>query len=348
MIKYFLSICILFFTIISKGQPLSNTDLSFISKSIENKSIIGLGEPEHFFKGYYNLKIQILKYLILKDKIDEIAFEASSAEFRKLDSFIKGASIDIIPVLPKLNAGYDYEKTGLLDCKEIVDFLKWLRKENYQRKNKISVYGIDFQNTATPVEQIKLRFKDDIYIKNNLDTLSQDLFSLLKQLSKDPMSIYMDSSWKKMASKNYSLSNEFKNYISHRNTDKWINQYANELSQFAYIFTDPNFQRDKLMFQNFLWHFNPKKTTVIWAAYFHIVNDSLVNKGGIVPKLGAFLSQKFGSEYFKIGLVRTKNSIKDQAQRIIYPLSKNDENYMKFDMLIKCRRGETATPISTQ
>ena len=176
MIKYYLSICILFFAIISKSQPLTNTDLCFIANSIENKNIIGLGEPEHFFKGYYNLKIQILKYLILKNKIDEIAFEASSAEFRKLDSFIEGANIDIIPVLPKLNAGYDYEKTGLLDCKEIVDFLNWLRKENYHCKDKISVYGIDFQNTETPVEQIKFRFKDDIYIQNNLDTLSQDLF----------------------------------------------------------------------------------------------------------------------------------------------------------------------------
>ena len=115
------------------------------------------------------------------------------------------------------------------------------------------------------------------------------------------MSIYTDSSWEKMASKNYSLSNELKNYISHRNTDKWINQYANELSQFAYIFTDPNFQGDKLMFQNFVWHFNPKKRTVIWAADFHIENDSLVNKGGIVPKLGAFLTQKFHSEYLKLG-----------------------------------------------
>jgi erythromycin esterase-like protein len=158
----------------------------------------------------------------------------------------------------------------------------------------------------------------------------------------------MDSSWKKLASKNYSLSNELKNYISLRNADKWINQYANELSQFAYIFTDPNFQRDKLMFQNFLWHFNPKKRTVIWAADFHIVNDSLVNKGGIVPKLGAFLTQKFGSEYFKIGLIRNKDSSDMQAKRVIYPLPKNDKNYGKFDMLIKCKRGEAATLLTEE
>ena len=37
-----------------------------------------------------------------------------------------------------------------------------------------------------------------------------------------------------------------------------------------------------------------------------------------------------------------------QAKRIIYPLPKNDNNYRKFDMMIKCKRGETANLLTQE
>ena len=140
MIKVSFILLLIFSNFISSSQPLNNDDLNFISNTIKNRKIIALGEPEHFFTGYYDLKIQIIKHLVSQKKINAIAFEGSGIGCKQLDEYIKGADADLYTILPNLNAGFKYEKSGIFDCREIVDFLKWLRTENKNRKNKISIF----------------------------------------------------------------------------------------------------------------------------------------------------------------------------------------------------------------
>jgi erythromycin esterase len=351
MIKIFSLLLFIFSYFISFSQLLSDKDLGIISNSIKNKKIIGLGEPDHFYTGYYDVKIQIIKHLVKQNKIDAIAFEASLVECKKLDEYIKGADRDLYRILPNMNAGYNYEKSGIFDCKAIVNFLQWLRAENKNRKKTISIYGIDFQNIETPVKNLKAHFPNSISLKKKLDTLRNNLYSLMKQLSDDATNgelpkIFFDSTWKLKAVNNYKLSQRICKYVKENEKEKWINQNAKELNQFSYIFTDPNLERDKMMFKNFVWHFNPKETTLLWAADFHIANDSIVNETNKILKLGAYLNKKFGSQYFKIALIQDENP--HHNERIIYPIPVDSKLTGKFDLLIKTSAGAKAIRLEDQ
>ncbi|MEO6819548.1 MAG: erythromycin esterase family protein [Ginsengibacter sp.] len=350
MIKVSFLLLYIFFFFISPGQPLNTEDLTLISQAIKNKKIIGLGEPEHFYKGYYELKIQIIKHLVTTNEINAIAFEGSSIECKKLDAYINGADADLYAILPNLNAGYNYEKSGIFDCKEIVDFLQWLRRENKNRKEKISIYGIDFQNIESPVKNLKAHFPNSNSFHKGLDSLKNNLYSLMKQLSDDVSNgelpkIFFDETWKLKATNNYKLSERIQGYVK-KEKDKWINQNAKELNQFSYIFTDPNLERDKMMFDNFVWQFNPAKTTLIWAADFHIANDSIVNKTNTIRKLGTYLNKKYGDQYFKIALIESENP--QPSKRILYPVPAENKISGIYDLLIFCHGGNRAIRLVDQ
>jgi erythromycin esterase-like protein len=331
-------IVLIFLYTSSVGQPLTNEELNIISSSIKNKKVIGLGEPVHFLQGYYNVKIQILKHLIKAGDIDAIALEASSIETKKLDQYIKGDNLNIAKILPQLNAGYDFEKSGLFDCKEILDFLAWLRKENSNRKNKISIFGIDFQNIETPISNLEAYSKKSQALNLKLETIKKDLYELVKQFSREQLPIYFDSAWKALAHKTYSTTLNVLDEIKQRNAPKSAIDNSTELTQFAYIFTNPNLPRDSIMFENFMSQFDPEQKTVIWAAGFHIANDSIVNKFSTILTLGAYLSKSMGPSYYKITLLKTVDSIKANSVRILY--SKNKTR--KYDMIIKTDPGKPA------
>ena len=326
----------------SFSQSLNNEELSTISNSIKNKKVIGLGEPDHFFQGYYNVKIQILKHLIKMGDIDAIALEASSIETKKLNRYIKGENLNIAKVLPQLNAGYNLEKVGLFDCKEILDFLAWLRKENNNRKNKIYIFGIDFQNIETPFSNLQSYSQKSQELIVKLETIKKNLYELLNQFFKDPIPIYFDSAWKSLANNTYSTTHNFLDEIKQRNAPKLVLDNLIELTQYAYIFTNPNLQRDSIMFQNFMSQFNPNQNTVIWAASEHVANDSIVNKFSTMLTLGAYLSKSLGGSYFKITLLKTMDSSTANSERILYPTANINEMPPKYDMTIKVTPGKPA------
>ncbi len=335
-------IVLVFLYTTSVSQPLTNEELNIISNSIKNKKVIGLGEPVHFFQGYYNVKIQILKHLIKAGDIDAIALEASSIETKKLNQYIKGQNLNIAKILPRLNAGYDFEKSGLFDCKEILDFLGWLRKENSNRKNKISIFGIDFQTIETPISNLESYSKKSQALNLKLETIKKDLAELVKQFSKEQLPIYIDSAWKALAYKTYSTTLNVLDEIKQRNAPKSVIDNSTELTQFAYIFTNPNLGRDSIMFENFMRQFNPEQKTVVWAASFHIANDSVVNKFSTTLTLGANLSKSLLSSYFKISLMKNADSSKSNSERIFYPDLNQNYKPRKYDMTIKVQPGKPA------
>ena len=128
------------------------------------------------------------------------------------------------------------------------------------------------------------------------------------------------------------------NEIKQRNAPKPAIDNSTELAQFAYLFTNPNLPRDSIMFENFMSQFNPEQKTVIWAARFHIANDSIVNKSGTILTLGAYLSKSMGPSYYKITLWKTADSIEANSQRILYSMNKT----RKYDMTIKTHPGKPA------
>ncbi len=341
--KLFASFLLLIFLYTSSiSQPLTNEELNIISNSLKDKKVIGLGEPDHFFQGYYNVKIQILKHLIKSDIIDAIALEASSIETKKLNRYIKGENLNVAEILPKVNAGYELEKVGLFDCREILDFLTWLRKENSYRKNKIYIFGIDFQNIETPISNLQIYSKKNQPLNLKLEIIKNDLYELLKQVLKDPASIYFDSPWKSLANKTYSTALNILDELKQRDAPKSTLDNSKELTQYAYIFTNPNLQRDSIMFENFRSQYNPQKKTVIWAASFHIANDSIVNKFSTSLTLGAYLSKSMDSSYFKITLVKAADSTVENSERISYPNMKVQDRPRKYDLAIEVQPGKPA------
>lgn len=346
MIKVSALLLFIFSYFISFSQLLNNGDLTLISNSIKDKKIIGLGEPDHFYTGYYEVKIQIIKHLISQNKIDVIALEASTVECRKLDAYIKGSEEDLYKILPDLNAGYKYEKEGIFDCRQIVQFLQWLQKENKNRTNKISIYGIDFQSIETPIENLKTHFPNSIPLHEKLDTIRNNFYSFLQQFIDDRLKMYFDSAWKTKTANNYEVSEWILNYVNAQDSSKWIRQNARELNQFSYMLIDPNIDRDKIMYENFMSQYDPEKTTLLWAADFHIGNDSLVNKNWKILLLGAYLNKEFGKQYFKIALIRDENP--QLSERMIYPISPYSKLFSKYDFLIKTNPGPKAIRLEDQ
>ncbi|HEU5051747.1 MAG TPA: erythromycin esterase family protein [Hanamia sp.] len=345
--KFYFTAIFFLLVIATTAQTLSTSELDAIQNSIAKKNIIGFGEPEHFYKGYYDSKIEIIKYLILHKKIDAIFFEASAAECRNIDRYVKGASNDsIIKTLHQLNEGYNYRKEGLFDCDEILNFLQWLRRKNMSTEKKVSVYGIDFQNAQTPIEELKNILKSNTHLQENLDSLQDNFDSLLKEMIENPVKIYMDTTWKKLATRNYLLAKTVRSLIKESDTKYWSNFYGKQLEEYAYIYTDPNLQRDSLMFENFKLQYHSQERVLLWAADFHIANDSTVNHMGRALTLGAFLKKEYGAQYFTIALDEDKEPVIADFKRIIFPIPKGNEAFQKYDMIIKCKKGDRASRLN--
>lgn len=72
------------------AQSFSPKGLSQIFERTKEKSIIGLGEAEHFRKGYYSSKCDLVKHLVQEGSINTIALEASTSVTSILNDYING------------------------------------------------------------------------------------------------------------------------------------------------------------------------------------------------------------------------------------------------------------------
>lgn len=329
LILLFIWLCLVFCPNLSDGQDLSVSSYNQLTRLVSDKKIIGLGEPEHFYKGYYQLKSELVKHLVKNCAVNLLAFEASLNGMKEIDSFIQGKNeIHWSSALRSLNQPYDLEKSGLFDSQQIVDLFLWLKEYNRTAPVKVKVIGIDFQNFEIPAKEISKQLlaanatSDAIKVQD----YQSKMRDLLKQIVANGPMVTTKSSW-------ITDYQQLRNSISGLNAKhaKASNQdFFRELIQLSSVFDHPKFPRDSMMYSNLEMLLSENDKAVVWAANFHLEND--VAFANVVKKLGVFLKESYGIHYFNIGLSESA----DQQPEIIYPAQDK-----KYDLLINCRKLES-------
>lgn len=319
---------------ISFAQTFSKKELNQLSKKTKQYSIIGLGEAEHFYKGYYSSKFEIAKHLVEKESIDVIALEASMNVTSLLNGYINGnISLDLQSTLTSLNEPYSLQKAGLYNCLEIAEMINWLKSYNEDHQKKVELVGIDFQNYSIPLDSLKHYASNNQQhkITNTKHLLDSSMYSILDS----NIMVITSSEWIDRFQRAKQNVKSLKAMIGNNENDELFT----ELEQFTTLWDDPMFPRDSIMYENINRHINEKSRILIWAANFHLENDHQF-KGP--KKLGVFLKEKYPSEYFIIGVTDQTDENKD---KIIYPVKHGGLG--KYDMIINVNKGDKCEKLSS-
>lgn len=122
-----------------KSQGDNFEDLSFLSKILNNKTIIGLGEASHGTQEFYVQKSRLVKYLVTKQGYRLLAFEAPSASMQPINDYLLTGKGDLTQTLTAM---------GLYNSEELLHLFQWLKEYNQTKATdeKIEVIGFDEEN----------------------------------------------------------------------------------------------------------------------------------------------------------------------------------------------------------
>lgn len=333
-------ILLILLTLIISGSPImaqqiSNRDIMEIKKYIGQSRIIGLGEEEHFYRESNIDRIEIIKRLINEELINAIVFEYPATGALVVNEYIHN-KIDKSGFLKALKQFKKLDGGPFFDNEEMFSFIEWLKNRN-RGNNTIEVYGMDFYNYITAIENLQKlgNPQNSLYkIKQTLDTLTYYLRNNPSHLTKKET---IDCSIE-----NLSMVKELLSKVD-TSLSPSIRWSANNLYNYSYWFTDLN-NRDSLMFQSFIEIDNTKKKHLIWAANFHLQNDSLSMPGFTSNLFGNLMTKKYNDQYFKIGVMSANPCEQDNNKRVFLPATscgiKN-----KLDLIILIQKGNKTTSI---
>ena len=118
---------------------------------LSDKTVIGLGECVHGSSTINNLRFDIAKRLIENGGFNTVAFEMSFNTGLRLNRYIQTGRGDI-----KATLG---ESHFFLNSREMMEFVKWLRKQNSSGDRQLNLYGFDIQSNIDLVEDLVLYYK---------------------------------------------------------------------------------------------------------------------------------------------------------------------------------------------
>ena len=215
----------------------------------------------------------------------------------------------------------------------------WVKNRN-QKSNDIEVYGMEFYNYITTIQNLTQIEKYNELL-NNLDKIKQTLDTLTDYLHNNPSQL-ISKETKKISSENLFMVKELLSKID-TSLSASGKCSAKDLYNYSYWFTDIN-NRDSIMFQNFTNYDNGKKKHLIWAANFHIQNDSLAMPNFTSNLFGRLMTKKYKEQYFKIGVISTNPCGQDNSKRVFSPVAScNYKN--KLDLIILILKGNKTTSI---
>ncbi|HIY77047.1 MAG TPA: erythromycin esterase family protein [Candidatus Sphingobacterium stercorigallinarum] len=314
-------------TIDSAAQSFKKNDYAQIVRQIENKQIIGLGEAEHFYTGYYQSKVELIKHLVTDNAIDAIALEGSISAVALLNDYIHGAPLSDLPqALNRLNEPYHLQKAGLFNCAEIAEMIDWLKAHNEKQTKKVDLIGIDFQNYSLPLNQL-MPFASESQ-RGQLQETKNLLDSSMYTILDSGIMVVTSPEWLSRFQKAQRHVSELKTTLGNVKNEPLFR----ELEQFTTVWDDPMFPRDSMMYENLTKHTNTKARILIWAHNFHLEYDPLF-KGP--KKLGVFLKENFGPDYWFIAV---SDETKKKKSKIIYPSAADIPR--KYDLLLNVDKEE--------
>lgn len=314
-------------TLYTYSQTLNDKELLYITERISNKKIIGLGEAEHFYQGFYRTKLEIVKHLIQNEAINTIALEGSLNITNILNDYIKVGTEQNIPELLKaLNEPYALQNAGLFNSIEILELVNWLREYNFNNEAKIRLIGIDFQNYSYPLETLE-KYATEEQTKQIADTKSL-LDKSMHSIIDSNIMIITSPEWLNTFNKARTNINQLKATLQNTSTKDLFK----ELEQFTDLWVNPNFPRDSMMYDNLLNQIKDNSKVLLWAHNFHIENDQQF-KGP--KKLGVYLKEKYADQYYIIGI---SDQITQERLKVFTPIP--NSKLPKYDVIIYTPKGD--------
>lgn len=302
----------------ANGQ-LDFSKLEFLKSELEKADIVLLGEPSHSPQ-YYDIKIQLVKYLHEQLNFDVLAFESGLYQMETANSDIKnGESI------------YSAFENGL--------FPIWTSKEEFQKlygyldtlrinRDSFEISGFDCQVSAYYASK---RFISEFKgaLENNMIQFNpkalqilQAQFENLETGQKGLTEDFNEESIQVLASLAKSINSKTSLSIYHQSLISWIGHfidlYRNRLFE---KIKDGTFQgkdnntRDSLMALNMIYlheRLYPGKKIIGWGANLHFANnvkniDTWAPDSKEFIGMGHHLKQKLGDKVFFLAITTDNN-----------------------------------------
>lgn len=308
------------------NQIFSKTGQVTIDKTVFDKipndvKIIGLGEFTHGGREVVLYKTELCKYLIENQSVKQIIFEYSDINLRPINNYLldDNQKFSDEKIKSLVNAQL---KNSIFFTEEYIDFFIWLKHHNLKSKQKVKFRGFD---TIVPVPIPYLTNNYLTKIDTNFVNKNIERWALPHNDSLTISNIYdwfeknKDKIKSKLKEEDFQLcSMDIRNakaYITQRHLKKRHQDYET--------------YRDSLMAVNVCELADSK--SVVWAHNAHILpitdyykkEDKKTYHQILTKRLGSFLREKYGNQYFTIATTYSKEAtiavLKEETPISVFP-----------------------------
>ncbi len=267
------------------GKDLSQINLD------DHIKVVGLGEATHGNSDFQDLKLEVLKTLVEKNKLKSFAIEADFGEGMMINNYIHGKKRD-----ENISSLFSF---NIYHTKNMNDLINYMFDYNQKAKDedKLSFYGFDMQNPEKSMEVIL-----DFCKENNIleDKNLQEEFSFIKDKNfkisqiKDKEDLLLE-----IKAHADALSSNYAREVSRaiKNVMDSVKFYELDFNDYA----KANNVRDKFMAGNVKWisDFENAKGNKMLLISGH--NGHIAKSEKFYEPMGSHLKKIFGEKYFIIG-----------------------------------------------
>lgn len=274
------------------SDPAGAADLQQL---LGSKKIVGLGEATHGTREFYQLKTELLQFLITRCGFRSVVFEGPVGGLLHINDYVLTGAGNIDSLLQR--TGYWMYYTP-----EIRSFFTWLQAYNTGRPatEKVSVFGMDMQSGQDITEYL--------IAKNRLlpKQQQQSFRSLISQASQPAelsatlilLNGWLDSN-RALISRVYAPEMPALYALCLKNID-----YATRAEKSGEYFRDSCMAANVSDLVNLTGH-----KTVVWAHNGHIgMYDSAVSYSSLRKPMGELLKKEFKEQYYPIGFLFSEGS----------------------------------------
>lgn len=121
---------------LDSGSSKSNDDLSFLSKELRGKTIVGLGEASHGTREFYVQKARMIEHLVSKCDFRQLAFEFAQTHIAPINQYLQTGEGNLKELMRPM---------ALYNTEEIYNLFQWIRQYNQGQspENKVVLTGAD-------------------------------------------------------------------------------------------------------------------------------------------------------------------------------------------------------------
>jgi erythromycin esterase len=272
--------------------------------------VVGLGEATHGSHEIFELKNDLIRFLVTRMGFTLVAFEGSVTFFETLDDYIAGRT-DRETALAALNPG-----GWITDTQELVSLLDWLRAHNaaVPAERRVRLVGLDPQVSGPAIDFLRaylgprfhpllesVRVQDQNAIRFERTDTSQVLDGLRRLLA-------------------YLIVNEGDLV---RRTSAAEHRRAVDGARLLLQFAEFNASlppgeggtRDQYMADHLFRAMGPDTRAVVWSHNSHIA----ARQTGSYPPMGGFLREAFGAGYYALATAFDRGAFQAQVARVSPP-----------------------------